>query len=59
VGTPARRVVAAVTVALLGMAFFFAIIGVFGLPVAIAALVVFVVLAVRIFFRPQSGSAPP
>jgi hypothetical protein len=38
---------------LLGVAFFFVIIGVFGLSASIAALLVFLVLAVFIFRRPQ------
>jgi hypothetical protein len=54
----ARRVVAAIVVALLGVAFFFALIGSFGLPAAIAALVVLMV-AFPIFGRPQAGRAPP
>jgi hypothetical protein len=55
----ARRVVAAIVVALLGVAFFFALIGSFGLPAAIAALVVFLMVAFPIFGRPQAGRAPP
>jgi uncharacterized membrane protein YbaN (DUF454 family) len=47
------RRVGAVVAGLLGVAFFFAIIGVFGLPLAIIALVAFVALAVLIFRRPQ------
>jgi hypothetical protein len=48
------RVSAAVVAALLGVAFFFAIVGVFGLPVSIAALLLFVALSLLVFRRPQS-----
>jgi hypothetical protein len=40
-------------VALIGVGFFFAIIGVFGLSTSIASLIVFVALAIWIFFGPQ------
>jgi hypothetical protein len=40
--------------ALLGVAFFFAIVGVFGLPSSIAALLLFIALALMVFRRPQS-----
>jgi hypothetical protein len=43
-----RRILG-VTAALLGMLFFFIIVGVFGLPLAIAGLAVFVLGAVVIF----------
>ena len=42
-----------VVATLFGVAFFFAIIGVFGLSASITALVLFVALAVFIFRRPQ------
>jgi hypothetical protein len=40
--------------ALLGVVFFFAIVGVFGLPSSIAALLLFIALALMVFRRPQS-----
>jgi hypothetical protein len=46
--------VGAVVAALLGVAFFFAILGVFGLPSSIAALLLFIALALMVFRRPQS-----
>jgi hypothetical protein len=46
--------VGAVVVALLGVLFFFAIVGVFGLPSSIAALLLFIALALMVFRRPQS-----
>ena len=45
--------VRAVFVALLGVAFFFAIVGVFGLLVSIAGLLLFVALSLMVFRRPQ------
>jgi hypothetical protein len=48
-GLAMLRSVAAIAATLLGVAFFFAIIGVFGLTVSIAALASFVVLALLIF----------
>lgn len=42
------------TAALIGVLFFFVIIGVFGLPASIIALVVFVAGALLIFRRPQA-----
>ena len=48
-----------VVATLLGVAFFFAIIGVFGLSASIAALVLFVALAVFIFRRPQDQETRP
>ena len=45
-------------VALIGVGFFFAIVGVFGLSTSIASLVVFILLALWIFLRTQpSGEA--
>jgi hypothetical protein len=40
------------------MGFFFAIVGVFGLPAAIVALVLFIALAFVLFRRPQAGGIP-
>ena len=52
----ASRIGAAAIATLLGIAFFNAIIGVFGLPTSLVALVIFVALALLIFRRPQDGS---
>ena len=49
----ASRSLLAAIAALAGVLFFFVIIGVFGLPASIAALVIFVVLCLTIFRRPQ------
>lgn len=46
--------VGAVVSALLGVIFFFAIVGVFGLPSSIAALLLFIALALMVFRHPQS-----
>jgi hypothetical protein len=53
--TPTSRghFVWAVVAALLGVVFFFAIVGVFGLPSSIAALLLFIALALMVFRRPQ------
>jgi hypothetical protein len=40
---------------LVGIAFFFAIIGVFGLTISLATLALFITIAVVIFRRPQFG----
>jgi uncharacterized membrane protein YbaN (DUF454 family) len=40
-------------VALVGVGFFFALMGVFGLSTSIASLIVFILLALWIFRRPQ------
>jgi hypothetical protein len=48
-----RSLLAAIA-ALAGVLFFFVIIGVFGLPASIAALVIFVALSLAIFRRPQN-----
>lgn len=53
--TSAGRAVAVIIATLLGITSFFVIIGVFGLPASIAALVLFVVLSILIFRRPQVG----
>jgi hypothetical protein len=45
-------------VALLGVVFFFAIVGVFGLPAAIISLVLFIGVALLMIRRPQ-GRTPP
>ena len=52
--TPASHFVGAIAAALIGVTFFFAIIGVFGLTAAIAALALFVALALLTFRRPQA-----
>ena len=46
--------VGAVIAALLGVVFFFAIVGVFGLPSSIAALLLFIALSLMVFMRPKS-----
>jgi len=51
--------IGAVVATLLGVAFFFIIIGVFGLSASIAALALFVALAVFIFRRPQDQETRP
>ncbi len=48
-----------VVTTLLGVAFFNALIGVFGLPEAVIALVLFVSLAIVILRRPQTGGTQP
>jgi hypothetical protein len=50
----ASSLLGAIAVALIGTAFFFAIIGVFGLTAAIVALALFVALALLTFRRPQA-----
>jgi uncharacterized membrane protein YuzA (DUF378 family) len=52
--SPALRPVGAIAVALIGVTFFFAIIGVFGFTAAVAALALFVVLTLLTFRRPQA-----
>jgi hypothetical protein len=49
----ASRSLLAAIATLAGMLFFFVIIGVFGLPASILALVIFVALSLTIFRRPQ------
>ena len=49
----ASRSLLATMAALAGVFFFFVIIGVFGLPASVAALVIFVALSLTIFLRPQ------
>jgi hypothetical protein len=49
-----RRAIGVVLATLLGIGFFNALLGVFGLPAAIIALVLFISLAFLIFLRPQS-----
>ena len=53
------HLIGAITVILAGVVFFFAIVGVFGLPAAIIALVLFIALAVLIFRRAQAEGDPP
>jgi hypothetical protein len=53
-GTGVRRFIEAVATTLIGTAFFFLIVGVFGLPAAIGAGILFVALALSIFRRPQT-----
>ena len=55
----ALRVVGAIVATLIGIAFFFVIIGVFGLSAAIAALVLFAASAILIFRRPQAEETRP
>ncbi|SDR58379.1 hypothetical protein SAMN05519103_06102 [Rhizobiales bacterium GAS113] len=50
----AWRAFGASVATLIGVAFFFAIVGVFGLPASIASLMLFVTLAFLIFRRPQA-----
>ena len=54
----ATHLFGAIAVTLIGMGFFFAIVGVFGLPVAILALVLFIALAFVLFRRPQTEGIP-
>jgi len=49
----------ALAAALLGVAFFFAIIGVFGLDYSIGALLLFIAVALLLFRRPQAARARP
>ena len=53
-GTGVRRFIGAVTTTLIGTAFFFGIVGVFGLPASIGAGILFIVLALLIFRCPQA-----
>ena len=54
----AMHLFGAIAATLIGVGFFFAIVGVFGPPVAIVALVVFIALASVLFRRPQAGGIP-
>jgi hypothetical protein len=54
----AMHLFGAIAVTLIGIGFFFAIVGVFGLPPAIVALVLFIALAAVIFRRPQAEGIP-
>ena len=54
----AMHLFGAIAVTLIGIGFFFAIVGVFGLPAAIGALVVFIALASVLFRRPQAEGIP-
>jgi hypothetical protein len=51
---PGCRLAGAIAVTLIGVTFFFAIIGVFGLAAAIGALALFLVLALLTFRCPQA-----
>lgn len=53
-GTGVSHLIGALTTALIGTGFFFGIVGVFGLPVAIGTGILFIVLALLIFRRPQA-----
>jgi hypothetical protein len=48
----------AIAVTLIGIGFFFAIVGVFGMPAAIVALALFIALAAVLFRRPQAEGIP-
>jgi NO-binding membrane sensor protein with MHYT domain len=54
----AMHLFGAIAVTFIGMGFFFAIVGVFGLPAAILALVLFIALAFVLFRRPQAEGIP-
>ncbi len=51
----AKRWLGSLLTLLLGAAFFFIIIGVFGMPASLGGLGAFVVIAIAIFRRPQEG----
>jgi hypothetical protein len=53
------RIFGAVAATVLGVVFFFVIIGVFGLPASVVALVLFVTLTIAISRRPQTGRRRP
>ena len=55
----AWRLLGAIGVAVLGVAFFFVIIGVFGLPASMIALVLFIALTLAISRRPQTERRQP
>jgi hypothetical protein len=55
----AWRLLGAVGVAVLGVAFFFVIVGVFGLPASMIALVLFIALTLAISRRPQPERRQP
>ncbi|MFM0367431.1 hypothetical protein [Paraburkholderia sediminicola] len=55
----AWRLLGAVGVAVLGVAFFFVIVGVFGLPASMIALVLFIALTLAISRRPQPEPRQP
>jgi hypothetical protein len=56
---PVSRATGAVVTTLVGVVFFNALIGVFGLSEAIIALLLFVSLAIVILRRPQTGGTQP
>jgi len=55
--TRATKAISALIATLIGIAFFFFIVGVFGLPTSLAAPALFVMLAILILGRPQVGEA--
>lgn len=55
----ARRVVGAGLVMVLGIALYFAIIGVFGLVISVGSLLFFVALSLAIFRRQQRDGGEP
>jgi hypothetical protein len=57
--TSTWRLLGAICATLLGVAFFFTIIGVFGLAASIIALALFIALAVAISRRPQTERKQP
>jgi hypothetical protein len=52
-------IVGAIIAALVGVTFFFVIIGVFGLPASMIALAAFIALALFVFRRPQAERRQP
>ncbi len=53
-----KAAVVVIGVTLIGIAFFFSIIGVFGMAESIVGLVLFLAIAVVIFSRRKSGATP-
>jgi hypothetical protein len=53
-----RRFIGALFSTFLGGGFFFAIVGVFGVPAAIVALLLFIALSLWVVRRPQGGGLP-
>jgi hypothetical protein len=60
VGSPIsiKHVLGAIAAMFVGIGFFFAIVGVFGLLIAIVSLALFIALASLIFRRPQAEGVP-
>jgi hypothetical protein len=54
----AMHLFGAIAATLIGIGFFFAIVGVFGLPAAMVALALFIALASVLFRRPQAEGVP-